>query len=424
MLTGTMTEIGGLMIIAAVSLQVLIGLKWMFARSAHGGRPEALSALTLDAQSAHTVIPADGRQNGEAPSWLGKRKFQVAMRVYENDKCDICSFYLVPLDKRPIPPFRPGQFLTFEFPALDGEHAAVRCYSLSDSPTERSYYRISVKLLPARGGSPAGLSSSHLHNGVLEGDVIEAFAPAGDFYLDQDSDRPIVLIAGGVGLTPVLSMLNWLTATRSEREVWLFYGVRNKAEHAMYDYLAQKRLNFPNLRMFIAYSRPGPGCRQGVDYNVDGHINIDLLQAVLEADNYEFYLCGPQAMMSTLRNDLSVWGVPEEDVKFEAFGPASPQTVKAPDLRAEQTEPGGFQVRFAKSDRIVQWTNGEDTLLELAEANGIKMRCSCRAGNCGTCLTALQQGSVEYIHPPTREHSAGACLPCIARPSSDIVLDI
>ncbi len=414
MLTGTIVEIGGLMIVTAATLQALIVVRGALARRALASKPPADAVAGMSA----------GARKIEPLSWLGKRRFQVAMRAPETPNYGVCSYYLVPLDKRPIPSFRPGQFLTFELPIRGQEFPVMRCYSLSDSPTERGYYRVTVKRL----SEPAGLVSSHFHDHIREGDVVEAYAPAGEFCLDCSSNRPVVLIAGGVGLTPLVSMLNWLVANDETREVWFFYGVRNRADHAMYEHLAQIRKSHPNVRMFIAYSRPGEECRLGVDYNVDGRVSVELLQSVLTASNYEFYLCGPSAMMTSLRDGLTEWGVPAEDIRYEAFQALSDDT-----STSETTErPAGedtstaYRVEFARSGRVLEWTggNGADTLLELAEANGVKVRCSCRAGNCGSCLTALEDGSVEYVRPPSREHEAGTCLPCIARPRSDIVLDL
>lgn len=424
MLTESMTEIGGLMIIAAVSLQLLLALRSLFGRSSHRAQLDGTRVELLEKTTMRIGAPAGRTPDAQPLTWLGKRKFQVAMRMYENANREVCSFYLVPSDMRPIPSFCPGQFLTFELPGSDRGLMIVRSYSLSHSPTERDHYRISVRKLVAADGSPPGLASGYFHDHLQKGDIVETYAPAGEFCLSQDSDRPVVLIAGGVGLTPLLSMLNWLIATRANRQIWLFYGVRNKADHAMYDHLARLRKEYPNVSMFIAYSRPGQACRCGVDYNVDGHITIELLQSVLTASNYEFYLCGPPAMMSTMRNDLAEWGVPDEDVRFEAFQPPSGRS----DLRLDPLEDQGvlesFQVKFARSGRVIQWSESADTLLELAEASGVPVRCSCRAGNCGTCLTALRQGTIEYVRPPSREHVDGFCLPCIARPRSDLVIDI
>lgn len=427
MTTSTIAEIGGLMIIAAVTLQLLMGLRSMRARASERGRHgSAIAEFSVEpAGRPETAITSN---SVETVLWMGKRKFRIARRMYENESQDICSYYLVPLDERALPGFRPGQFLTFELPVHEQEHPAMRCYSLSESPTEDEYYRISVKRLPAPANAPEntppGLSSGFFHDVALEGDIVETFAPTGEFCLDQSSDRPVVLIAGGVGLTPLLSMLNWLIDTRSEREIWLFYGVGNRSDHMMYDHLKLVRKECPNVNMYISYSQPTPNCRPRVDYNVHGHITVDLIQSLLDGDQYEFYLCGPSAMMNSIRSGLTEWGVPADDIRSEAFQAPSKQARMAGETIEPGNEPEAFEVKFSRSGRILRWNKGVDTLLELAESNGIKMPCSCRSGNCGTCLTKLTQGTVDYVHPPSREHDDGSCLPCIARPNSDLVLDL
>lgn len=427
MWTGTIAEIGGLMIMTAGTLQVIMSMRsvWQGPANAVELKRDLLAPFRSGASSA----PAD--TTAPVQAWLGTRKFQVALRIYENDAQDTCSFYLVPVDGRPLPVFRPGQFLTFELPTGETGAPTVRCYSLSESPTENDCYRITVKKMPpppgAPPGTPYGIGSGFLHDLVYEGDVLDVFAPAGSFCLDEESDRPVVLIAGGVGITPVLCMLNWLLETGSEREIWFFYGARNRQEHIMYDYLTQVRRNNPNVKMFVAYAEPTPECRRGVDYNVEGFIGVDLFREVLTASNYEFYMCGPPPMLNALRTGLSEWGVPEEDVHFESFGgaPAAPKSdISVSEPGTAPDEDDAIEVHFARSGKVVKWNKDAETLLELAEMNGLRVNSSCRAGNCGTCACGIREGSVEYVTPPARLPEAGTCLPCVSRAKSNLVLDL
>ncbi len=425
-----LTQLVGIMVAGAASMRAAISVASFAGRRYQFARQEK----RYIAQFRHVTagIFEDGqiqRQKTEL-QWQGKRKFRVVHRVYENLNQDICSFYLEPNDGRAIPSFRPGQFLTFSMPVPGEREPVTRCYSLSDSPAARNYYRVTVKRMDAPfdapAGTPPGQSSDYFHNHLKVGSVVDAYAPAGSFCLHEDSDKPIVLIAGGVGITPILSMVNWLIATRSNREIWLFYGVRNRAEHAMYDYLQEVVSQVRNLRMVVAYSQPTNTCRHKVDYHLRGHITEDLVRPILEGRECEIYICGPAPMMNTLTRGFEQIGVPADNIRFEAFGPASP-TVAAgppPEKMLENKAEQAFQIEFARSGKKVQWVPGDGSLLELAMANGIKARCGCRQGMCGTCAVALKDGSVEYERTPEKTPAAGKCLPCVAQPQSNLVLDM
>ena len=366
--------------------------------------------------------------------WDGTRKFMVVGREPENPIGDIVSFYLAPYDGKPIPFFLPGQHLAFELPGLGEKKQNSRCYSLSISPNIQSrggtqnFYRISVKRSgpPPRAPdhTPPGIYSNYFHDHLQKGALLDVYAPEGSFILDIHANRPVALIAGGVGITPLISMMNYLLMTNSPREIWLFYGVRNRAEHAMYDHLRWAEKKFANLNIVTFYSRPGIEDQPGIEYQFQGHINIEHIKTMLRTRNYEFYLCGPPAMMTTLITGLKHWGVHDRDVKFEAFGSSQLQTTPTPDNRTIENNAPLFNVSFTRSGKTVQTSQNCETILELAESNNIKARCGCRAGNCGTCLAVLKKGEVSYMQKPLREPEPGYCLPCIARAASDLVIDI
>ncbi|GBF27140.1 flavohemoprotein [bacterium MnTg02] len=433
---GIIAEVGGLLLIAAVSVRAAISIYSIAGRRAHANRQDREYIQLFEFLSSSILKKFEAEREKPELSWTGKRKFRVVRRQYEDYNNDICSFFLAPYDHRPLPPYRPGQFLTFELPIAGQPQPVVRCYSLSDSPTvNQQYYRISIKRLAppphAPPGTPPGLSSNYFHDNLREGDIVEVLAPSGEFCIDQQSERPVVLIAGGVGLTPLISMLNALAASRSKREIWFFYGVRNRGDHAMYDHLQRVRRQNPNVRTVIFYGDPTSKCRKGIDYDVEGFVSVELIKSLLKARNYKFYVCGPPPMMELVTTGLEEWGVPADDIMFEAFGPASlKKTAKLEDAAGESDDAGRqepakiFKVVFARSKKTVQWTKSMGTLLDLAEANGVKARCGCRAGNCGTCVTPLRQGEVDYVHKPGKDPEPGYCLPCIALPKSDLVIDI
>ena len=187
-------------------------------------------------------------------SWKGFRNFIVEKK--KNEGGGICSFVLKPEDKLPIPDFKPGQFLTFSLNVETEAKPVVRCYSLSDSPNGESY-RCSIKkaMAPRDTDFPNGISSSFFHDNVITGDVLSVKAPNGDFYLDVNAKGAVVLIAGGVGITPVLSMAKTLAKMKSEREVHFFYGATTGADLAHKEEMEALRKDLPNLKIYYCLSR-------------------------------------------------------------------------------------------------------------------------------------------------------------------------
>ena len=244
--------------------------------------------------------------------------------------------------------------------------------------------------------------------------------------LDLTRNVPIVLIAGGIGITPMLSMLNAVVAKDARREVWLFYGVRNSKEHAMKEHLSSLVRECPSIRIRVCYSAPLPEDKQGVDYDFPQQISLALLQKELGSSNFEFYLCGPPAMMSGVGQDLKNWGVPESKIFAEAFGPASigkPKPTPASTAGAAAETANGPKVQFVKSEKSAVWSSGEGVLLDLAESQGVDIPSGCRAGNCGTCETAVRSGQTKNIKETGWKVQAGTCLVCIAVPIGDVELD-
>jgi ferredoxin-NADP reductase len=361
----------------------------------------------------------------ESTSWAGLRKFRVAKKVEEGG--GISSFYLEAHDNKPIPSFKPGQYLTFSLDIPEESRPVIRCYSLSDAP-EPTYFRVSIKKIPPPRDKPElpwGKSSSFFHDQLEVDSLVDVKAPSGDFFLELEKSRPIVLIGGGVGITPVLSMLNTLAGRDLDREVHFFYGVRKADEHIQSEHLSELAARFPeNLHVNICYSGV-PVEELPTDPNVRYHsefVSVELFKRLLPSSNFEYYICGPPPMMNSVTTDLREWGVPDADVHWEGFGPATvKQTPRAKDVGAGSTEK--LMVHFAKSGTEVEWNHEAGSLLEFAEENGIVMDSACRAGSCGTCVTAIKDGEIEYLADPGSKPDSGTCLTCISVPKSDLVLD-
>ncbi len=360
------------------------------------------------------------KRSESALPWNGYRKFLVSKKVMEAK--DVCSFHLTPHDQKPLPEFLPGQYLTFQLEIAGLARPAVRCYSLSAGP-RREGYRVTIKRIAAAGDeAPPGVVSSHFHADVKEGDILDVKAPAGQFYLDPGGKESVVLIGGGIGVTPVFSMLDTLCARGSTREIWFFYGVRNRVEHAMREELEAIARDHPNVRMNICYSKPDPDSKLGSEYHHEGRVSADLFRQVLPSNNYDFYLCGPGAFMQSITEGLKDWGVPDDKIHFETFGPSSVKKV-APAQASDAASQPSYAIQFKKSGKVVNWTGASTNILELAEANGISIPSGCRAGSCGTCQVAVFSGEVAYLDKSDFQTNPGTKLTCIGTPKSDLVLD-
>ncbi|RZS54437.1 2Fe-2S iron-sulfur cluster-binding protein [Sphaerotilus mobilis] len=377
------------------------------------------------AESSGTASEPPGAPRSSL-AWSGTQAWRVRERRFEDAAGTQCSFVLEPVDGTPPPPFRPGQFLTFVLDLADplapgGRRQVTRCYSLSDGPG-LPHYRVTIKRVGKPADHPewsAGLVSNHFHDHVQVGDLMQVRAPSGHFHLDEDPSVPAVLIAGGIGITPMISMLEELIRHQPSRPVHLFYGVRSGHEHAFKAHLRTRQTNHPTLRLHVVYSRPAESDQLGIDHHLVGHVDLALLQKTLPHGRHRFFICGPGTMMSTLVPALKAWGVPDEDVLFEAFGPASVQRPAAPVDAAA----AGVKIRFQRSGRVLAWDGQDASLLDFAERHALLIDAGCRSGGCGTCATRLIEGRVSYPHAPDHDIPAGHCLPCVARPLTDLVLE-
>ena len=421
-----------LWIAGGVLLQLAVYLSIGFWR--HWQSYQALRNVAQEFDTAANPDVAPEELQPVAAAWSGYRSFRVERKVQEDTTKQVCSFYLVPEDGKPLPTFLPGQFLTFQLDApavLTGSQPVIRCYSLSDAP-HSGHYRISVKRAPAPVGSPypAGISSNYLHDHIQVGSQLQVRAPAGHFHIDR-SDAPVVLIGGGIGITPMLSMLNWCLKEQPTREVWLFYGVRNRSELVMQNHLEDLAAQQPNFHLHLCMSDPHADDLDkhpsGPVHHHHGRVDVSLLRRLLPLKPYHYYLCGPTPMLQSLVPALEDWGVPDGRIHFEAFGPASiPRKNLASAARATSTgddKDAAVLVTFAKSGKQEIWKPGMGSLLDFAEGLGIVVSSGCRAGGCGSCQTSIRSGEVAYTQAPDFDPEPGSCLLCVSTPKTAVTLE-
>ncbi|MFJ7438021.1 NO-inducible flavohemoprotein [Methylorubrum thiocyanatum] len=249
--------------------------------------------------------------------WNGWRDFVVESVTSESET--IRSFVLVPADGGPVMRHEPGQYLGF-LVDLPGRGVLKRNYSISCAPNARAY-RITVKREDAA-AHPAGLVSNWLHGSARPGTVLKVAAPAGDFFLDRQSTEPVVLVSGGVGLTPMVSMLESIAVETPERPTWFVHGALNGRVHAMRGHVQSLVANRAALSTRTFYAEPEPQDRPGEHFDEAGMITAEWLVANTPSASATYYLCGPKPFLSALTNGLARAGIPAERVRFEFFGPA------------------------------------------------------------------------------------------------------
>lgn len=372
-------------------------------------------ASRSDAASPNSLMTGDWSQAAsrlEAEALKSRwRPFKVARIVEESSV--VRSFHLEPADGRGIPAHVAGQHLPTRVRTSDDAAPVIRTYTISTAPSD-GYYRISVKR--------QGLVSSFLHERVAVGDTLEARAPAGGFTIDPHERRPAVLLAAGVGITPILAMLRTIVfegqRKRRVRPTYVFVAANTLAERAFDDEIEDLKAQANGAVSVFRALADSTGATGG-DYDALGRIDLGVLRTVLPLDGYDFYLCGPPPFMQGLYDQLREIGTPDAWIHAEAFGPASIKRTRQA-AAADSGPPAAVRpvpVAFVASGKEARWTPGSGSLLDLAEARGLSPEFSCRGGSCGTCAVPVLAGAVAYTKPPEAAVPKGSALICCSVPA-------
>jgi ferredoxin-NADP reductase len=342
--------------------------------------------------------------------------FDVREVVKESDI--ITSFYLEP--RTPLArTFVPGEYLIFEHQPETGDPVR-REYSISG--TRGDEIRVTIKHETApEDGMADGIMSTRFHNGVCVGDAVKAAGPMGAFTLDRTTERPVVLLSGGVGLTPVVAMAHDLAGT--PRETVFIHACENGKVHALGQEMHDLAVANNNLSIHTLYRAPTEADQQGRNYDTAGVITRDLLDRLVPGTHADFYLCGPGPFMAAMYDTLLEMNVDPDRISYEFFGPA---TVLKP-KKTTEAKPAASDapmITFAKSGVEAAWDPAEENLLEFAEENGVMVDYSCRAGTCVTCMTKVTKGSVSYPVDPFEQPKEGYALLCCCVPDGDLELDV
>ena len=396
-------------------------------------RPAALrpAASTGAAAATQTIVGTPSEQGPRSrlakPGEPWKGKLRVAA-IYKETP-GVKTFRLQDVDGGMVPfGFLPGQFLTYSA-EIDGR-TVKRSYTIASSAAQTAYVETTIKR------EDDGVFSDHMHDSVKEGDLLDVMAPSGAFTFTGVEADSVVLIGGGVGITPLMAAIRYLWDIAWPGQIYLIYGAQSTEQFIFRDELEylQRRMN--NLHVAASMARAAGTSWMGSE----GQITADFLtRAVPELTKRRVHLCGPPGMMETIRKTLVGLRVPPEQIKTEAFGPAR-GAVPPPATRATQRQaadngasqddiavigPAAASIRFATSGKVAPLPP-DKSVLEVAESVDVPIDYSCRAGICGVCKTHLLEGSVtmEVQDALTEDDKAkGIILACQAKSIGHLVVE-
>ncbi|MFJ4714538.1 molybdopterin-dependent oxidoreductase [Streptomyces sp. NPDC088785] len=339
-------------------------------------------------------------------AWNGTRPFTVtALRA---EAPGVLGLRLAPADGGALPDYAPGRYLGLRGPHTD----TPRCYSLTGPGTDpgRTGYDLAVRHVPG------GAFSTYVHEELRVGDLLDVSAPGGLFRIPVDLDAPVVLLAGGIGVTPFVSYVETLAATGGRvPEVVLHHGSRDGRDHCFRARLRMLSRRVDRLTVVDHYAEPGPGDLVGRDFERTGFVTAADIDGRLLAARARFYLCGPPAMIDSLTAGLLARGVPPFEIFAESFRAERPPVRLRDDAE--------FRVRLARSGKELTWRAADGTLLQWAAKSGVPMAGGCRVGQCESCACTVLDGSVTHLVRLSGDLPDDRALVCQAVPASDITLD-
>ena len=332
-----------------------------------------------------------------------QQEYVIADIIAEADS--IKSFYLTSLDGAPTPGFEAGQHLPIAVTPNGTEER--RTYTLSAAPG-KAMLRLTIKR------DARGTVSRFMHDSASVGDTLKACRPGGGFTLQEQRDRPVVLLSAGVGITPMIAMAETLLAEAGKApEIHFIHGSRTLAETAFLADLRRLRLDHSRFNLSLRFSEASAPDLEGIPAASRGKVSPGWLSAYNLPLDGDFYLCGPGGFMQATYDWLAENGVPEDRIFFEAFGPSSLKRKTAEPKKTYPLQP----VKFSHSGIETKWDANKESLLEMAENKGIEAPSSCRSGSCGSCMVPLLKGRAAYETPPAYPVPDDNILLCCAVPA-------
>ena len=308
--------------------------------------------------------------------------------------------------------YYPGQFLTISLKI--GGKTVRRSYTIASSPTQLHYCALTIKR------EEQGLVSRYLHDEIKEADVLEVSGPNGKFTFTGEESDSLVLISGGVGITPMMSVVRYLTDIGWTKDLYFLYCCRTTNDFIFREELEQLQERHGNLHVFATMTRAAGTVWMGLKGRFTAQLFSHLLPDLTER---RYHVCGPPEMMVAVLEMLDSLGVPKDQIKTEAFGPArKPKIVDGEPPRQAKTS----TVTFKKSGKSASLSQGQ-TVLDVADELGVEIDNSCRSGQCGLCRVKLLSDKVEMECDDSltdEDKAQGLVLACQATANEDIEVDV
>ncbi len=401
------------------------------------GVPIAISGLSRVRPRRQVRMPAWSSSNttedSELQDCIRKTRSQLRSRHTGNQRLveierivvespDTKSFYFKSLNGKSLPAYRPGQHIIVERPASS---VSQRCYTLSNC-SRSSTWRITVRR-QAVINDPDSFSA-WAHREWQVGDRLRVRGPRGSFVLDKaDPSKPLVLLSAGVGITPIIAMLDEELSYPRSRSKWCFHQVRDLTNAPLVAEMIQRVESSNNCQATIAISQLDhiPRCSSKRVTLLPGKIDLEKIVKQIGTCDFHVLMCGPEPWMRSTREALVGFGVPDSQIHDESFGGSDSPVVthETPATNnSSETSATTFNVTYESSGKCTTYQSANSNLLVHAKNAGILLPASCRAGHCGTCAVKLLRGQVQYVRQPEAEIADDEILPCICMPASDLTL--
>lgn len=392
------------------------------------GLPTNTDTPIVDVETA-TSVPTNNGVNSDlsasipvnsADSGMRRKVFSGEMKVTAIfiETHDVKTFRFAHPNNDLIPfSYEPGQFVTFSL-QIDGVDKLVkRSYTIASSPTQTHYFEVTIKR------EEHGVVSRFLHDNVKVGDSLKVKAPGGKFFFNGKGENSVMLISGGVGITPMMSAVRYLTTTCWDGDIYFLFCTRTTKDFIFEQELRYLQARYSNLKVLVSMTQAKGTSWMGPQ----GRLTSGLIQDfVPEIEAKTAHICGPPAMMEGMKGILSGLGVPESQIKTEAFGPATPKSLNKHNVTQQVLEKvREKQITFSLSGKQAP-VNADETILDVADSLDIDIDNSCRAGSCGSCKVKLTKGAVEMdvddgLEPQDKKE--GYILACQAIPTSDVEVE-